>query len=316
MKTYWGLDKFKKLDYGVVTSGTFDGVHFGHQKILERLVESAKNNGGESVILTYWPHPRLVLYPGQELYLLTSIEEKIELLESHNIDHLIILTFTKEFAQLSSEEFIKDILVDKIGTKKLVIGYDHKFGRNRSGSFEELRKDGPIYGFEVEEIPKQMIDNIAVSSTKIRRALMEGNVETAREYLGRPYCLHGVVIEGDRIGRTLNFPTANIEVTFKNKLIPAEGIYAVTVETGNKLYKGMLNIGYRPTFGGTQKRVEVHIIDFDDDIYGNNIGIHFYKKIRAEVRFENIGELKDQLQRDKEMTLEVLENIDKDQHGS
>ncbi len=309
MKTYWGLDEFKKLDYAVVTSGTFDGVHYGHQKILERLVESANNNGGESVLLTYWPHPRLVLYPEQELYLLTSIEEKTELLSKRNIDHLIILPFTKEFARLSSEEFIKDILVDKIGTKKLVIGYDHKFGKNRSGSFEELRKDGPIYGFEVEEIPKQMIDNIAISSTKIRRALMEGNVEIAKEYLGRPYCLHGIVIEGDRIGRTLDFPTANIEVTFKNKLIPAEGIYAVIVEVENRRHKGMLNIGYRPTFGGSQKRVEVHIIDFDKDIYGQNIGIHFYKKIRAEIRFENIGELKDQLQDDKEKVLDVLGSI-------
>ncbi len=315
MKTYWGLDKFRKLDYAVVTSGTFDGVHYGHQKILGRLVESARNNGGESVLLTYWPHPRLVLYPEQELYLLTSIEEKTELLSERGIDHLIILPFTKEFAQLSSEEFIKDILVDKIGTKKLVIGYDHKFGRNRSGSFEELRKDGPIYGFEVEEIPKQMIDNIAISSTKIRRALMEGNVGIAKEYLGRPYCLHGIVIEGDRIGRTLDFPTANIEVTFKNKLIPAEGIYAVTVEVGKQRYKGMLNIGYRPTFGGTQKRVEVHIIDFNKDIYGQSIGIHFYRKIRCEIRFENIGQLKDQLQSDKEKVLDVLNDINDNTGG-
>lgn len=308
MKIYNGLNEFKKLDFAVVTSGTFDGVHFGHQKILRRLDEITRKNGGESVLLTFWPHPRLVLYPDQELFLLTSIEEKTELLSQEHVDHLVIIPFTKKFSSLSSEEFIKDILVERIGTKKLVIGYDHKFGRNRSGSFEELKKDGPIYGFDVEEIPKQMIENNAVSSTKIRKALFEGRVEIANDYLGRPFCLHGKVIEGDKIGRTLDFPTANIEVGFNHKLIPAEGIYAVKVKTGQTYFKGMLNIGFRPTFGGTQKRVEVNIFNFNQNIYGKEIVVEFYHKIRSEVKFENLGALKSQLQNDKIEAQQILKN--------
>ncbi len=307
MKIYQGLEEFKKLDVAVVTSGTFDGVHYGHQKILQRLHEIAHNNGGESVLLTYWPHPRLVLYPDQELYLLSSIEEKSELLSQHKVDHLIIIPFTEEFSNLSSEEFIIDILVNKIGTKKLVIGYDHRFGKNRSGSFEELKKDGPIYGFEVEEIPKQMIENNAVSSTKIRRALSEGRIEIADEYLGRPYTIHGKVIEGDKIGRTIDFPTANIDVIFKHKLIPAEGIFAVRVIIDGKYHRGMLNIGYRPTFGGTQKRMEVNIFDFNEDIYDKEIIIEFYSKIRSEIKFQNVGALKAQLMQDKEDALKILD---------
>jgi len=308
MNVYHGLDEFKKLDFAVVTSGTFDGVHFGHQKILQRLEEITSKNGGESVLLTYWPHPRLVLFPDQELFLLTSIEEKIALLSKKNVDHLIIIPFTEKFSSLSSEEFIKDILVDKIGTKKLVIGYDHKFGKNRSGSFEELKKDSPIYGFEVEEIPKQMIENNAVSSTKIRKALTAGNIDIANEYLGRPFCIHGKVIQGDKIGRTLDFPTANIEVIFKHKLIPAEGIYAVKAYVENKCFKGMLNIGFRPTFGGTQKRVEVNIFDFNHDIYEREIMVEFYHKIRSEIKFQNVGALKAQLQNDKKEAIAILEN--------
>jgi riboflavin kinase / FMN adenylyltransferase len=310
MKVYRGLDEFKKLDFAVVTSGTFDGVHFGHQRILQRVTEISGKNGGESVLLTYWPHPRLVLFPEQELYLLSSIEEKTELLSQNHVDHLIILPFTKTFSHLSSEDFIKEILVDKIGTKKLVIGYDHKFGKNREGSFDELKKNSPLYGFEVEEIPKQMIENNAVSSTKIRRALMAGDVNTANEYLGRPYSIHGTVIEGDKIGRTIEFPTANIEVSFKNKLIPAEGIYAVTVALGQSTFKGMLNIGYRPTFGGTQKRVEVHIFDFSENIYGKSMRIDFHARMRSEVKFENAASLKAQLHHDKTETLKILKRIE------
>lgn len=306
MKIYHGVEEFKQLEYAVVTSGTFDGVHFGHQKILDRLNEITKKNNGESVLLTYWPHPRMLLFPDQELFLLSSIEEKAKLLSQHHVDHLVIIPFTPEFANMSSEEFIFDILVNKIGTKKLVIGYDHRFGKNRSGSFEELKKDGPVYGFEVEEIPKQMIDNNAVSSTKIRRALSEGRIEIADEYLGRPYTIHGKVIEGDKIGRTINFPTANIEVIFKYKLIPAEGIFAVKVIINGRYHNGMLNIGYRPTFGGTQKRMEVHIFDFDQDIYGQEITLEFYSKIRSEIKFQNVGALKAQLNMDKEAALKIL----------
>ncbi len=298
MKIYKGLDNFHKLDFAVVTSGTFDGVHFGHRKILQRLEEITNKNGGESVLITYWPHPRLVIYPTQELSLLTSLEEKIELLSLQQIDHLIIIPFNQDFSRLSSEKFIKDILVKKIGTKKLIIGYDHKFGRNRSGSFEELKKNAPKYGFEVEEIPKQMIENNAVSSTKIRKALLSGQIEVANEFLGRPFSLQGIVIEGNKIGRTMGFPTANIEVGFQQKLIPVEGVYAVKIGIGKSNFKGMLNIGYRPTFGGTQKRIEVHIFDFDQNIYGDTVVVEFYGKIRSEIKFEGLERLKGQLLKD------------------
>lgn len=310
MKIYKGLDNFHKLDFAVVTSGIFDGVHFGHQKILQRLEEITNKNGGESVLITYWPHPRLVIYPTQELSLLTSLEEKIELLSLQQIDHLIIIPFDQDFSRLSSEKFIKDILVKKIGTKKLIIGYDHKFGRNRSGSFEELKKNAPKYGFEVEEIPKQMIENNAVSSTKIRKALLSGQIEVANEFLGRPFSLQGIVIEGNKIGRTMDFPTANIEVGFQQKLIPIEGVYAVKIEIGKSNFKGMLNIGYRPTFGGTQKRIEVHIFDFDQNIYGDTVVVEFYGKIRSEIKFEGLERLKGQLLKDKIEAQLILENID------
>jgi len=308
MKVHYGFDDFAKLQFAVVTSGTFDGVHFGHQKILQRIYEITQREGGESVLLTYWPHPRLVVRPEQDLLLLSSLEEKIELLKERNIDHLVIIPFTKDFSELSSESFIKDILVEKIGTKKLVIGYDHKFGKNRSGSFEELKIDGPKYGFEVEEIPKQMIDNKAVSSTKIRNALTAGSINIANDYLSRPFSIHGKVIEGDQIGRTINFPTANIEVLFKHKLIPTEGIYAVKVLIRGDWYKGMLNIGYRPTFGGTQKRVEVNIFDFDEDIYDIEIVVEFYQKIRSEIKFQNVGALQSQLLNDKKEAEKILLN--------
>jgi riboflavin kinase / FMN adenylyltransferase len=309
MKIYHGLNEFDQLDYAVVTSGTFDGVHFGHKKILQRLNEITKKSNGESVLITYWPHPRLVLFPEQELFLLSSLEEKTELLRENHVDHLVIIPFTEEFSKISSEEFIKNILVKNIGTKRLVIGYDHKFGKNRSGSFEELKKDAPIYGFEVEEIPKQMIENNAVSSTKIRKALAAGEVETANEFLERPYGVHGKVIHGDRIGRTIDFPTANIEVLFKNKLIPAEGIYAVKVKVRGEEFEGMLNIGFRPTFGGEQKRMEVNIFDFNTEIYGEEITLEFYKKIRSEIKFNNVGALKAQLLNDKEEAQRILKTI-------
>jgi riboflavin kinase/FMN adenylyltransferase len=309
MKICWRPDEFEKLDYAVVTSGTFDGVHFGHQRILGRLHEIAEKNGGETVVLTYWPHPRLVLFPEEELFLLTTIEEKAELLSKFHIDHLVVIPFTRQFAQTRSEAFIKDILVDKIGLKKLVIGYDHRFGKNRSGQFDVLKKDAPVYGFEVEEIPKQMIENNAVSSTKIRRALLEGRIEIADEYLGRPYSIHGKVVEGDKIGRTIGFPTANIEVLFKHKLIPAEGVFAVRVKVLGKAYRGMLNIGYRPTFNGTKKRMEVHIFDFDKEIYDEEITVGFYRKIRSEMKFQNAEELKAQLADDKLAAMKILGNI-------
>ena len=300
MKIYHGIDDFTPLKYAVVTSGTFDGVHVGHRKIFSRLREIASRNSGETVVITYWPHPRLVLHPEDDsLKLLNTFEEKADLLKGQGIQHLIRIPFTKEFSNLTSEQFIQQILVETIGTRKLVIGYDHHFGKNREGSFEQLKINGPRYGFEVEEIPRQEVDHVAVSSTKIRQALDVGDIETANHFLGQPYCLTGMVVAGDRIGRTLGYPTANIEVDTRYKLIPPDGIYAVTVRVGHNTFQGMLYIGYRPTLAGVQRNVEVNIFDFDENIYGETITVHFHKMLRGDKKFPDLEAMKIQLANDK-----------------
>lgn len=310
MKIYHTPDDFVKLTNAVVTSGTFDGVHVGHQKILARLKEVAEKSKGETVVITFWPHPRLVLYPEDtSLKLLNTFEEKAELLKQEGIQHLIRIPFTKEFSNLTSEEFITRILVDTIGTKKLVIGYDHRFGHNREGSFEELKVNGPRYGFEVEEIPPQDVDNITVSSTKIRKALEGGDIETANHLLGKPYSISGRVIKGDRLGRLIGFPTANIDIDTHYKLIPVDGIYSVTVSHEGQTHKGMLYIGYRPTVGGAHKSIEVNIFNFDKDIYGETLAIKFVNMIRSDMKFNDLDELKAQLHRDKEEALKQLKEV-------
>ncbi len=309
MNIYHGIEDFNKLPYAVVTSGTFDGVHVGHQQILKRLRETADKHNGETVLITYWPHPRLVLFPDQtDLKLLNTFEEKAELLRQHGVDHLLRIPFTREFSHTSSSDFIRRILVDTIGTRKLVIGYDHRFGKNREGSFENLRKNAPDYGFEVEEIPKQEVDNLAVSSTKIRNALSEGNMETATHLLGRPYGLSGRVIRGERIGRMLGFPTANLEIDNQHKLIPADGSYAVTASLGGNPHKGMLNIGLRPTVGGKRRTIEVHLFDFDQEIYGDTLHVSFIERIRDEIPFADVEALKAQLRKDRDRAREILKN--------
>ncbi|MTI22072.1 bifunctional riboflavin kinase/FAD synthetase [Fulvivirga sp. RKSG066] len=307
MNIYHSIEDFNKLDYAVVTSGTFDGVHVGHQTILSRLKEVAKKYGGETVLITYWPHPRLVLYPEQtDLKLLNTFEEKADLLKKQGIDHLLRIPFTKDFAKTTSEQFIRNLLVNRIGTKKLVIGYDHRFGKNREGSFEHLKKNSSKYGFDVEEISRQDVDNVAVSSTKIRNALTEGEVSTAAHLLGNPYLLQGRVVKGEKLGRMIGFPTANIEIEFRHKLIPADGAYAVFVEYEGRMYKGMLNIGFRPTVSGLNRSIEVHIIDFDKEIYGETLSIQFVDRIRPETKFEDIEALKKQLQADKTLAIDIL----------
>jgi riboflavin kinase / FMN adenylyltransferase len=307
MKIYHGIEDFKPLDYAVVTSGTFDGVHVGHQKILNRVNEIAKKHGGESVLITFWPHPRLVLYPEDtDLKLLNTFEEKAELLREQGIDHLLRIPFTKEFSKLTSEEFIQKILVDTINTKKLVIGYDHRFGNNREGRFEQLKANAGKYGFSVEETPKQEVDHVGVSSTKIREALLEGHVDVGRELLGNEYSISGRVVKGEKIGRMIGFPTANLEIDSKHKLIPADGAYAVKVKKNGSTYQGMLNIGYRPTVNGKVKTIEVHIFDFNKDIYGENLTILFIKRIREEIKFADVEALKSQLALDKKAALNIL----------
>jgi riboflavin kinase/FMN adenylyltransferase len=307
MKIYHGIDDFTRLDYAVVTSGTFDGVHVGHQKILNRLREIASRNNGETVVITFWPHPRLVLHPEDDtLKLLNTFEEKAELLKEQGIQHLIRIPFTKEFSQYTSEEFIQKILVETIGTKKLVIGYDHRFGHNREGSFEQLKINAPRYGFEVEEIPRQDVDHVGVSSSKVRKALEEGDIDTTTHFLARPYTLTGRVVLGDKLGRLLGYPTANIEIDTKYKLIPADGIYAVTVLHEHTTYKGMLYIGNRPTVNGTKRNIEVNIFDFAKDIYGESLTLYFHKLIRGDAKFSDLEGLKVQLGLDKQDALRIL----------
>ncbi len=309
MNIYHSIDDFAKLEFAVVTSGTFDGVHVGHQRILDRVKEIAAKNHGETVVITFWPHPRLVLYPDDNtLKVLNTFEEKASLLKEQGIHHLLRIPFTKAFSELSSQEFIENILVKAIGTKKLVIGYDHRFGKNREGSFDQLKLNAPQYGFEVEEISRQDVDSIGVSSTKIRKALLAGDIETATHFLGKPYSLSGRVIKGEKLGRVLGFPTANIDVDSHYKLIPGEGIYAVTISHNSKLYGGMLYIGNRPTLDGSSQSIEVNIFDFNQEIYGETITINLIAAIRKDSRFKDLEALKKQLVTDKESSLKLLKS--------
>ncbi|WP_111669732.1 bifunctional riboflavin kinase/FAD synthetase [Algoriphagus litoralis] len=307
MKIYEGLAGFSPVKNAVVTSGTFDGVHLGHQKILKRIREIARSIHGETVLITFWPHPRLVLYPDEhKLRLLSTFEEKTKLLRQFGIDHLITIPFTKEFSQLSSQEFIRKVLIDSIDTKKLVIGYDHRFGKNREGSFEYLKTNSTSFGFELEEISRQDVDEIGVSSTKIRKSLVSGDVKTAMTYLGRPYELNGIVIKGQQIGRSIGFPTANIHIPNDYKLIPKDGVYAVEALVGGSMYKSMLNIGNRPTVDGTKKTVEANLFDFQGDLYDKQITVYFREFIRDEHKFESLDALKNQLFLDQQHARTIL----------
>ncbi|MGB0869984.1 MAG: bifunctional riboflavin kinase/FAD synthetase [Flavobacteriales bacterium] len=307
MRVYYNLNNFVPLKNAVVTTGTFDGVHLGHQTILKRLIETAKQHHGESVLLTFSPHPRLVLDPSSNIKMLQSLSEKISALEKIGLDHLIIHPFTLEFAKTSSLDFIKNILKENIGANKLVIGYDHHFGRNREGSFKHLKASSQQYGFDVEEIPAQDVDDIHVSSTKIRKALEIGDVSTANLYLSRPFSLTGRVIHGKEIGRSIGFPTANIQIEDDYKVIPKNGVYAVDVFLldREKQYKGMLNIGNNPTVSNnsTKQNIEVHILNFNKDIYDEDIRIELKSRIRDEKQFTNLLELQHQLEMDKKTCL-------------
>ncbi len=307
MKIHLGTEPIKDIKNAVVTSGTFDGVHVGHQKILNRLREVANQNDGETVMITYWPHPRMVLKPlDNSLKLLSTFPEKANLLETYGVDHLVKIPFTKEFSQMTPEEYIRIVLHDRIKTSHIITGYDHRFGKNREGGLEDLIQYAEKYEYEVEEIPRQDIDEIGVSSTKIRKALESGDVYLANQYLGRPYTVTGLVVKGQQLGRTLGFPTANISVKENYKLIPADGIYAVKVCNKYRKRDGMLNIGHRPTVGGEHKTIEVHIFDFDDDIYNSEISLEFIEHVRQEVRFDSMDDLKLQLRKDEKSVRAIL----------
>jgi riboflavin kinase/FMN adenylyltransferase len=317
MKIYHHIDDFEPLKNAVVTIGTFDGVHLGHQKIVTQLCNDAQHHQGESVILSFFPHPRMILHPeDQNLKLITTITEKAKLLEDLGNDHLIITPFTRDFSNLSAEEYIREILVRKIGIKKIIIGYDHRFGKDRKGGLKELQRFGPIYNFEVEEIPEQDVDHVAVSSTKIREALLKGDMETANSFLGYSFTLDGKVIRGDQIGRKLGYPTANLFIEENYKLIPCDGIYAVTVNISPKLnevmlrsektYRGMAYIGHRPTINGMSKNIEVNIFDFDADIYNHELTMQFHHFIREDIKFSTLEALQEQLGKDKEAVLQTF----------
>ena len=308
MEVYNSIEEFNIDCATAVTTGTFDGVHSGHNVIIQRLKTAAKKINGESVILTFFPHPRMVLYPDDnELRLLNTINERILMLEKAGIDHLIIHPFSKEFSRLNATEFVRDILVDKLNVAKLVIGYDHHFGKNREGSFKHLQELAPLYDFDVEEIPAQEVQKVNISSTKVRISLLNGEIKAANKFLGYNYLIKGTIIDGNKMGRTINFPTANIQVDQWYKLIPANGVYAVKVKLDNNNYSGMLNIGNRPTLNeNNNETIEVNIFNFDEDIYNKEIQIEFYERIRDEEKFDEISELKKQLEIDKEKVIQIL----------
>ena len=312
MKIYNHIDEFSKVHNAVVTIGTFDGVHIGHQKIIGRLVEVARQKGGEAVILTFFPHPRMILHPDDlNIKLISTMDEKAEKLAELGIDHLIITPFTRDFSNLTPQEYIREVLVDKIGTSQIIIGYDHRFGKDRKGGLEELQKFASDFGFEVEEIPEQDINDVSVSSTKIRNAILSGDVKTAHDFLGYAFHLTGKVIKGDQLGRKLGFPTANLYIEESYKLIPADGIYAVSIEfksgsAGLKSAKGMAYIGHRPTINGMARNIEVNIFDFNEELYGQTIRINFQEYLRADQKFNSLEELRKQLIKDETAARSVL----------
>ncbi len=298
MKIWYDLNELPEFKNPVITIGSYDGVHMGHQQIIRRIQKRAEEINGESVVITFNPHPRTVLGIDDDLVLLSPLEEKIELLRNLKVDHLVVTAFTRDFSAQSPERYVWSFLHQNFRPKVIVIGYDHRFGKNRSGNIDLLRSMSKELNFEVEEISAQEIAEVTVSSTKVRRALGRGAVEEARELLGHPYSLQGIVVRGRQLGRTIGFPTANISVDHDKKLIPQTGVYAVKVELRDQHFYGMLNIGNRPTVEGKDQSVEVYIFDFDEDIYGDKIKLEFVAWIREEKRFENLDALVAQLQKD------------------
>ncbi len=308
VKIYTDLIQFQ-VKRPVVTIGTFDGIHLGHQKVIARLRDFAWQHNGESVIFTFHTHPRLVTSPDEtSLRLLTTLKEKTELLEKFGIDHLIIYPFNRDFANFTYHEFVEKILVEKLRTHCLVVGYDHKFGRNREGGFEYLQKCADKYHFHIEKLDALLVEADSVSSTKIRNALENGDIQKANQFLGYPFTLHGTVVSGNQLGRKLGFPTANIESSDKYKIIPGYGVYAVKVRLKQGEYNGMLNIGTRPTFNNNadNRSIEVNIFDFDGDIYGQEITLRFVGKIRDEQKFSDMHRLAAQLEKDRETAQSLL----------
>jgi len=298
-----------KEHLSVLTIGTFDGVHIGHQKIIERLNQIKSKDFERSMILTFYPHPRMVLDQSNDIKMLTTMEEKIHLLEKFGLDDLIIEPFTKAFSRLSALDFVRNILVNQLNIKKLVIGYDHHFGKNREGNFEQLSEYGELYDFKVEEISAQEIESVSVSSTKIRKAIENGDMEKANKYLGYNYLLTGKIITGQGIGRKINFPTVNLHIAEDYKLIPSKGVYIVKAHFNEKSNFGIMNIGFRPTVGGKGQTIEIHLLDFKDDLYGSTMQIEVLMRLRDEKKFESIEELATQISKDEKSARNWLMKI-------
>jgi riboflavin kinase/FMN adenylyltransferase len=300
MQIHYGLHNLPVFKNAVLTIGTYDGVHFGHQQIIKRLNDIAKEIDGESVLLTFDPHPRLILHPEDDtLKLISTIDEKEELLETFGLNHIVIAEFSKDFASMHAEDYVKKILIDNFHPKKIVIGYDHHFGKDRQGNINLLRELSTKYNYEVEEISAQTLDEIKVSSTKVRNFLLDGNIKEANKLLAHPFSIKGKVVHGDKIGRVLGFPTANIDVSNPHKLIPASGVYAVKIKIENKFYKGALSIGYRETvFDNSKLTIEVFILDFDDDLYNKSLDMIFVDFLRPQIKYENWDLLKVQIEKD------------------
>jgi riboflavin kinase/FMN adenylyltransferase len=309
LKIFHSIKDFSSTKKTILTLGTFDGVHLGHQKILERIIDNTANNKYESLVLTFFPHPRMVLQENSEIKLLNTMEEKVYLMENMGIQNLVIHPFDTVFSQLTAEEFVRTVLVNQFDIHKIIIGHDHRFGRDRTANIDDLISFGKQYGFEVEQISVQEINDLSISSTKIRKAISQGNMPLANEYLGYDYFLSGTVFKGKQLGRTIGFPTANIKIEEDYKLIPHNGVYAVKSIINQKTIFGMMNIGFNPTVSGEKLSIEVHFFDFDTDLYEQKIKVSILKYIRAEQKFDSVDLLTEQLEKDKSTTITYLQQL-------
>lgn len=308
MKTIHGIENFPASEGSIVTIGTFDGVHLGHQQILKQLIDTSQQSKLKSVLLTFFPHPRMVLQPDIPMRLIQTIEEREKALRKTGLDYLVIHPFSEKFSRLSADDYVKQILVDKLNVRKVVVGYDHRFGRNRTASLEDMYNYADIYDFEVIEIDAKKIKSTAVSSTKIRKAIDEGDIALANSYLGDPFTLEGVVVHGDKRGRELSYPTANIELQNKHKIIPKQGVYLIQSDLDNQVVYGMMNIGTKPTFDTTNPSIEVHFFDWNGDLYDQTLQVKLLKWVREEQKFDSVEELQAQIHADERYCRSYIPN--------
>ena len=300
MKTIHGIENFPSDEASIVTIGTFDGVHLGHQQILKKLIDTSQKSKLKSVLLTFFPHPKVVLQPDISMNLIQTIQEREKALENTGLDYLVIHPFSIEFSRLSADDYVKQILVEQLNVRKVVVGYDHRFGRNRTASLEDMYHYADIYDFEVIEIDAKKINSTAVSSTKIRKAIDDGNIELANNYLGHPFTIEGTVVHGDKRGRELSYPTANIDLQNQHKIVPKQGVYLVKSKFNDRVVYGMMNIGTKPTFDKTMPSIEVHFMDWNGDLYGQEIQLELLKWVREERKFKTVKELQTQIQMDEQ----------------